>query len=394
MERKYINREIESLIEEASNQFPAIALTGPRQTGKSTLLQHLFPSHRYVTLDDPVIRKSCIDDPALFLENFPAPCIIDEIQYAPQILSYIKIEIDRNRDRNGQFILTGSQVFPLMKGISESLAGRIAIFELFGISLNEFKEKNENTPELFDRIFTGTFPDPLIHKVNRRLFYSSYLQTYLERDIRQIQNVQDLLQFQQFLELLAGRAGNLLNLSTISTNLGISQPTAKRWLSLLEDSRIIYLLRPYYKNINKRIVKSPKLYFTDTGLLSYLLNYPDSRTLASGPSGGAIYENFIVSEIIKGIANKNNAAELYFYRDSNGNEIDLIIDEGYKQSLCEIKLNKSIRKKHYQQLQKQKILFSNPFLYLISTYNSLLKLEADIQNIPVWNINSIVKVKD
>ena len=386
MKRNYIRRQIEPLLLKAAKQFPAIVLTGPRQTGKSTLLQHIFSTHHYVTMDDPVIRKICIDDPALFLETNPAPCIIDEVQYVPALLSYIKIQIDKNRNLTGQYILTGSQIFPLMKGLTESLAGRIAIFELQGLSLDELPEKDKNIQKLFERIFTGTYPDPLIHKVDRRLFYSSYLQTYLERDIRQIQNVQDLSQFHHFLELLAGRAGNLLNLSEISKELGISQPTVKRWLSLLENTRIIYLLRPYFKNLNKRIVKSPKLYFMDTGLLSYLLNYPDSRTLCSGPANGAVLENFLVSEVIKKKINNNISAELFFYRDSNKNEIDLIIDQGYKQILCEIKLNKNISKKHYGQLLRLQSLFTNPALLLISAYEKEIHLTKEVKILPLWDI--------
>ena len=389
MKRTYIHRQIEPLLLKAAKQFPAIVLTGPRQTGKSTLLQHIFPDHHYVTLDDPVVRKICMDDPAIFLETTPAPCVIDEVQYVPDILFHIKIQIDKKRDLSGQYILTGSQIFPLMKGLTESLAGRIAIFELQGLSLDELPEKDRNIPDFFKRIFTGTYPDPLIHKVDRSLFYSSYIQTYLERDIRQIQNVQDLSQFHNFLELLAGRAGNLLNLSEISKELGISQPTVKRWLSLLENTRIIYLLRPYFKNLNKRIVKSPKLYFMDTGLLSYLLKYPDSITLSSGPANGAVLENYLLSEVIKKKINNNISAELFFYRDSNKNEIDLIIDRGYKQTLCEIKLNKNISKRHYGHLVKLQNLFSNPELLIISAYEKEIQFTKEVKNLPLWDIQRI-----
>ena len=389
MERKYIHRQIESLLTAAIEQFPSIVLTGPRQTGKSTLLQKVFGSYKYVTLDDPMLRRSCREDPALFLENYPSPCIIDEIQYVPELLSYIKINIDKNRHNTGQYILTGSQIFPLMTGLTESLAGRAAIFELYGFSLEEFSMYKPSLSALFNRIFRGSYPDPLIHNVDRKLFYSSYLQTYLERDIRQVQNVQDLSQFQYFLEMLASRAGNLLNLSEISKELGISQPTAKRWVSLLENSRIIYLLRPYFKNINKRLIKSPKLYFMDTGLLSYLLKYPDSEILLSGPVNGAILENFIITEVIKHGSFTNTSEEIFFYRDNNQNEIDLIIDQGYRQLLCEIKLNKSIQSKHYQQLTKLKDYFSNPELFIVSAYNENIKLTRDVTNIPLWDINRI-----
>lgn len=390
MIRDYVTRQIEPLILEASTQFPAIVLTGPRQTGKSTLLKKLFPLFTYVTFDDPVIRESCRLDPTLFLENYQSPCIIDEIQYVPELLPYIKIKIDQNRGNSAQFILTGSQVFPLIKGLSESLAGRAAIFELYGINMNEYGLSENTAPGIFDRIFTGTYPDPLIHRVNERIFYSSYLQTYLERDIRQIQNVQDLSQFQYFLEILASRAGNLLNLSEIGKMIGLSQPTVKRWLSLLENSRIVYLLRPYFKNINKRIVKTPKLYFFDTGLLSYLLRYPDSKTLSVGPANGPLFENFVISELLKSITNTNNPSELFFYRDNHQNEIDLVIDQGYKHILCEIKMNSTIHKKHYQTLEKHKDLFTNPELILISNNQENIKVSQDVRNVPITHIDKII----
>jgi hypothetical protein len=343
-----------------------------------------------VTLDDPLIRKSSIEDPALFLENFPAPCIIDEIQYSPDLLQYIKIEVDKDRSRNGLYILTGSQIFPLMKGLTESLAGRAAIFELLSISLYESPLKENAIPFLFDRIYTGSYPDPLIHKINRNRFYSSYIQTYLERDIRLVENVKDILLFQGLLELLAARAGTLLNQSDLANSLGVSQPTINRWIALLENSRIIYLLRPYSKNIKKRIVKAPKIYFTDTGLLCYLLKYPDSKTLSAGPLNGAVLENFIIIEVLKNKYNSGSLFELYFYRDSNKNEIDLVLDHGYKQNLCEIKLNKTIQTKHYKQLQNLSNQFSNPDLFLLSAYPKIIKLSENVINFPIWDFKNIL----
>ncbi|MBB6480739.1 ATP-binding protein [Spirochaeta isovalerica] len=389
MSRRYIPRKSEKNIKKASEQFPVVVLTGPRQTGKSTLLQKLFPDYDYVTFDDPVLRESCRSDPSTFIDRFNTPCIIDEIQYVPEILPYIKIKVDKRRDISGQFILTGSQIFPLMKGMTESLAGRAAVFELFGFSMEEYDL--DDPSRLFDRILCGGYPDPLIHQVDRISFYSSYLQTYLERDIRQIQNVQDLSIFLSFLELLAGRVGNILNLSEISKILGVSQPTVKRWLSLLESSRIIYLLRPYFKNINKRIVKSPKIYFTDTGLLTYILRYPDSATLAAGPANGAVFENFVIMEFLKQKAARNSMSEFFFYRDNNQSEIDLIIDYGFRQELFEIKLSKNPQKKQIYQLQRLKSLFTSPSLYLISTYENVLKLSDDVSNLPFFRIPELAE---
>ncbi len=390
MERIYVPRQIEPLIVEAASQFPSVVLTGPRQTGKSTLLKHCFTSHRYVSLDDPVTRRACTEDPALFLENYPPPCIIDEVQYAPQLLPYIKIQIDENRTRNGQYLLTGSQIFPLMKGLTESLAGRTAVLELQGFSMEEYSEHEQSVSDLFTRIFLGGYPDPLVHKVNRDLFYSSYVQTYLERDVRHVENVQDLSLFGNLLELLAARAGSLLNKSELAKELGVSQTTVKRWVSLLENSRIIYLMRPYSRNISKRIVKSPKIYFFDTGLLSYLLKYPDSRTLSAGPMNGPMLENFVITELLKKKRNRNLPVELYFYRDSNRTEIDLVVDHGYRQDICEVKLSKTVQSKHYKQLRDLQSLFSDPSLYLISAYDKRIKLTGEVRNIPVWETAALL----
>ena len=278
-----------------------------------------------------------------------------------------------------------------MKGLTESLAGRVAVFELQGLSLEEYPANRRDVAGLFSRIFIGSYPDPLVHKVNRELFYSSYVQTYLERDIRQIVNVQDLSVFQNLLELLAARTGNLLNKSELGKALGVSQPTVARWISLLEASRIIYLLRPYSRNITRRIVKSPKVYFFDTGLLSYLLKYPDAQTLSAGPMNGPILENLVVSELLKKKMNRNLAVELYFYRDSNRNEIDLILDHGYRQDLCEIKLSKTLQKKHYEQLENLCGLFSDPALYLVSAFEERVMLTRNVRNVPVWEAGSLLQ---
>lgn len=390
MERMYVPRQIEPLILEAASQFPSVVLTGPRQTGKSTLLKHCFTSHRYVSLDDPVTRRACREDPALFLENYPPPCIIDEVQYAPGLLPYIKIQIDEDRSRNGQYLLTGSQIFPLMKGLTESLAGRTAVLELQGFSMEEYSEHEQSVSDLFTRIFLGGYPDPLVHKVNRDLFYSSYVQTYLERDVRHVENVHDLSLFGNLLELLAARTGALLNRSELAKELGVSQTTVRRWISLLENSRIIYLMRPYSRNISKRIVKSPKIYFFDTGLLSYLLKYPDSRTLSAGPMNGPMLENFVIAELLKKKRNKNLAVEFYFYRDSNGNEIDLVVDHGYRQEICEIKLSKTVQSRHFKQLLDLQGLFTDPSLYLISAYAERIKVARDVHNIPVWEASWVL----
>ena len=390
--QSYIPRSIEKNLLKSAKQFPVVMLTGPRQTGKSTTLKKIFKKYKYISLDDPFNRKQALEDPCLFLEQISSNAIIDEIQYAPELLSYIKIEVDKNRSNNGQYILTGSQIFNLMKGVSESLAGRIALHELLGFSIHElYSNKNIKTSasKYFDTIFRGTFPEPCVNKIDTNTFYSSYIQTYLERDIRQIRSVHDLRLFQNFLELLAARAGSLLNLNEIAKECGISQTTAKNWTSLLESTRIIYLLRPYYKNITKRVIKSHKLYFTDTGLLTYLLRYPNTETLMSGPMAGNISENILIMEILKNKFNSSARFELYFYRDSSGNEIDLVLDFGIKTKLIEFKTSKTLQTNHYKPIKKLLPLFNTPSAFLISLHPKKVILDDNITALPWWDVNKV-----
>lgn len=382
---KYINRAIEPQIIQAAKQFPVIALTGPRQTGKSTLLQKLFSSYTYITLDDPSLRRAAITDPGLFIENLQLPVIIDEIQYAPQLLPFIKITVDRARDKNGLFILTGSQMFPLMAGISESLAGRIALFELLGFSWEELSPLPKTSLACYGQLLKGFYPVPSSQKIDVSRYYASYISTYLERDIRQIQNVQDISVFQLFLQLVAARAGQLLNIAEISKECGVSTVTVKRWVSLLESTRIIYLLRPYFKNITKRVVKSPKLYFTDTGLLAYLLKYPTPETLMAGPQSGAFFENMIIMEALKHKFNHGAQYEMYFYQDSHHNETDLILDYGLKVVLAEMKATKNITPK--LAAFSKNTPFQDAVAYVVSFADNEIALTKQVKAIPWQNFN-------
>lgn len=380
--KNYIHRTIENELLTAAKEFPVVVLTGPRQTGKSTLLQHLFPEYYYVTFDDPVVRMLASSDPKFFLGQADK-MIIDEIQYVPEILPYIKMAVDESREVNGHFIATGSQVFTLMSGVSESLAGRVALYNLLGFSHEEIPNfAYLDRSKCFARIFNGFFPAVITQNINPRRFYSAYVQTYLERDIRQIISVQDLKVFQSFLELLASRAASILNLSEIAKECGVSFTTAKRWLSLLEASHIVYLLRPYFKNISKRVVKAPKLYFTDTGLLSYLLRYSDSETLLAGPQNGAMFENMVVAELLKYKFNYNCNFELYFYRDANHNEIDVIVDYGQRVKLLEIKLTKTPNIQHAKGLSKGSEIIANASCYLLSFGSKKINFSSKIISLP------------
>lgn len=377
--KKYIPRILEKELLTSIKEFPVMVLTGPRQTGKSTLLQKIFPDHFYVTLDDPLIRELAKNDPQLFLTK-SQKILIDEIQFLPELLPYIKISVDQNRENNGRYILTGSQIFPLMAGVSESLAGRAVIYELLGFSSEETNWLNFREPKsCFDATFKGFFPEVIVHGVSRDRFYSAYVQTYLERDIRQLTSVQDLKVFQNFIELIAARVGSVLNLNEISKECGISFTSARRWLSILETTRMIYLLRPYTRNISKRVIKSPKIYFSDTGLLSYLWRYPDAQTVQAGPQAGALFENLVVMELLKYKMNHHLNYELYFYRDSNQNEIDVIIDMGSNYKLLEIKSTSTPRMEHLSGLKKIMPLFNQADGYLLTLATNANKLSNQIE---------------
>ncbi len=354
----YIIRTIESLITETSNHFGSVLITGARQVGKSTVLKHCDNKRTYVTLDNPSVRELAINDPKLFIQRYQTPVIIDEIQYAPELLPYIKIEIDTKKTK-GDYWLTGSQQFHMMKNVSESLAGRIGIINLMGFSLTELNSKPAQRPfvpttnyienerknskkydlkEIYEIIWRGSFPSINVDKqLSWEMFYSSYLQTYLERDIRDLASISDEMTFLKFIRIIASRTGQLLNYSDIATSVGISQPTAKAWLSLLISSGLVYLLEPYYNNLSKRMVKTPKLYFLDTGLCSYLTNWSTPEVLEAGAMSGSIFETFVVAEILKSYLHNGKRPPVYFYRDKDKKEIDLIIEQNGKLHPVEIK---------------------------------------------------------
>lgn len=329
--------------------FPVIGVFGPRQSGKTTLVKNEFNKHIYLNFEDPSIRDYAAKNPKNFLLEYENEhgIILDEFQYVPEILSYIQIESDE-KDRPGYFILTGSQNFLMNEAVTQSLAGRIGILNLMPLSLNELKVNNLLDDNINKLIFSGGYPRLFSKKLLPTDFYFSYIHSYVERDIRKLVNVKDLDIFQRFMKLCAGRIGQLLNISDLANSCGISQKTVKSWLSILQASYVIFLLNPYFKNFNKRITKSSKLYFYDTGLASSLLNIRSSGELALSSFRGNLFENFIIIDIIKQYFNRGRDAPVYFWRDLNGRiEIDCLIDRGIDLIPIEIKSGGRLIDKHF-----------------------------------------------
>lgn len=403
---KYYRRSIEQVINEYKEQFPILLLTGPRQVGKSTLFKELFrEEYKYFSLDDPILKEQIINDPRLFLKNNPEKLIIDEIQYAPSIFPYLKMKVDENRE-DGMYLMTGSQAFVLMKNVSETLAGRVGILELQGISLREqfniefnkpfipneeyISEREKNMTEytdLWQRIHRGYMPELVFNdKKKWEFFYSSYVQTYIERDVRDLINISDESKFLKFMISLASRSGELLNYGAVANEVGVSNETVKRWVSVLRTSRIIYLMEPYFNNHLKRVIKTPKIYFMDVGLLAYLTKWPTPETLANGAKAGNIFETFVVSEIIKSYLNAGIInPPIYFYRDKDKKEIDLIIEEAEKIYPIEIKMSASPDKemaKNFSVL-KGKIDKEIGTGIIICQYDNKVYLSEDILVLPI-----------
>ncbi len=343
-----LQRTMQPVIERASKVFRVILLTGQRQVGKSTMLRNMAKGtkRKYVSLDDMDNRALARDDPELFLLQNPPPVIIDEVQYAPNLLTYIKIHADEHKGHKGAFWLTGSQKYRLMEGVRESLAGRIGIFDLLGLSHREkmkqpFSSKpflpsmdksgdgKKLTPqELYRRIWTGSLPELVVtKKMNRDWFYSSYVQSYIERDVRDFYSVEKPTRFFEFLSVAAARTGQLLNHASLARDVGVDVKTAQTWMGILERSGLVHLLRPYSPNITKRIIKTPKMYFLDTGLGAYLTKWPTPETLMKGSMAGAMLETYVVGEILKSYYHNGREPGMWLYRDANQNEVDLVLEE-------------------------------------------------------------------
>lgn len=363
-----IHRELSKKIQQAARQFPIVSVMGPRQSGKTTLVKSMFPQAAYVSFEDPDVRRNVESDPRGFLTSYKNMLVIDEVQRIPDVFSYIQAIVDE-RGKNGQFIFTGSQNYLLHEKISQSLAGRVAILRLLPLSLRELLTDGKKTNSAEALMQKGFYPALWKKRTDTTLYYSSYVNTYLERDVRQIQNIGNLTQFQNFLRLCAGRAGQILNLTSLGNDCGISHNTARAWLSVLESSFIVHLLQPYYENYSKRIVKTPKLYFHDTGLLCYLLDISKPTQVQHHYMKGALLEGFVFSELVKQPYNQGQPARLYYWRDKTGNEVDFLIQgAGYKR-LIEVKAGKTINTdffkgiEYFRKIYKGKDVIKSSLIY-------------------------------
>jgi len=345
-----IHRILQDKILSLSGQFKAVAIMGPRQSGKTTLSRACFPNKPYVSLENPENRRFALEDPKGFLAYYERGAIFDEIQRAPELLSWLQQVLDETSQK-GKYILTGSNNFLLLENITQSLAGRVAYVDLLPFSQVELTQIPHAVANLEQLMFKGGYPPIQAEGISPQDWFPAYIRTYVERDVRQIKNIENLLAFERFLSLCAGRVGSLLNYTSLATAVGVDQKTIQSWLGILQASYIIHLLPPYFNNFNKRVVKSPKLYFYDTGLACHLLRIDQPEILIQHPFRGQLFENFIIGELLKNRFNKGVRPRLYFWRDHAGHEIDVILDEGATPQPIEIKSGRTIISDYFKGLR-------------------------------------------
>jgi uncharacterized protein len=336
-----LTRSIIKSVKELKKQFPIVAITGPRQSGKTTLLKEVFKGYEYISLEDPDMLAFVNRDAKSFLEKYNNHIIFDEAQRCPQLFSYLQTKAD-SRNEMGQFVLSGSQNFHLMQNISQSLSGRVALMKLLPFDFTELKNGNLFPKTYQEAIYKGFYPAIYDRNIKPQNYHNSYIQTYLERDIFDVLKVRDLKQFRDFVKICAGRVGQLLNINALANACGITQPTAKAWLSLLESSYIVFQLQPYHKNFDKRVLKTPKLYFYDVGLAAFLLGIRSAKDVDSHSMKGGLFENLVIAELVKVNYHNHQLKDYWFWRDSNGNEIDLLCENKERHDIYEIKATKTI----------------------------------------------------
>jgi predicted AAA+ superfamily ATPase len=369
-----IKRTLESTLKKAAAKYPVITLTGPRQSGKTTLVRMAFPKHDYVSLEDPDLNAYALEDPRGFLDQFRGKTILDEVQRVPSLFSYIQTIVD-SEQASGRFILTGSQNFLLLKKISQSLAGRCAVLHLLPFSLSELegrksfplskigrelpRAKRQSRRHVMEVLFSGFYPRIHDQGMDPRDWLANYYRTYVERDVREIVNIGDMESFGRFVRLCAGRNGQILNMSSLANDCGVTHTTVKRWISILEASFLTILLRPHYKNFSKRLIKSPKIYFLDSGLLCFLLRIRAPDDLRFHALRGNIFETFVISEFIKNYLNQGEDPGIYFWRDSGGHEIDVLIEMGNELKLIEIKSGQTVSEDFFDGIEYWRSLSGN-----------------------------------